>query len=132
MTEKTENNVQNTNEGERSLEKIEKELDALCPKPPSPETNVELEKKERKEHQESSAPTKTTSDDEGNNQPRKDNELTPGQSDPTVNDNVKIPVLNDRGDVELKPQLGSALNRNKKKNTSNDEQSTEENKTEKE
>ena len=39
-----------------------------------------------------------------------EHELTPGKPDLSVNDNVRFPVLNERGDVELKSQQDSALN----------------------
>ncbi|CAF2408756.1 unnamed protein product [Rotaria sp. Silwood2] len=107
------------NENECSVEDIEKELDELRPKPPSPKAQHRIEKEEiendrrvemHKEHKEPSSTTKTTNGDENKGQ-HKDNELIPGEPDPTVNDNVKIPVLNDRGDIELKSQQGSKLNK---------------------
>jgi hypothetical protein len=112
----------NEEEDERTLEDIEKELDELRPKPPSPKTKHRIEEEEKKNdqevesrntHKQSPVPIETKSNNEDSHQPHKDNELIPGEPDPTVNDNVKIPVLNDRGDIELKPQLGSAFHKNK-------------------
>ncbi len=127
---------QNEKQGERSLEEIEKELDELRPKPPSPKAKHRIEEEEKKKDQEiekgkaykeSSVPSETKSNNEDKNHQHKDNELTPGQPDPTVNDDFKIPILNDHGDIELEPQRGSALNKHKNTN-----QSTENNKKHKE
>jgi len=129
IAKKDENNEQNEKEGERSLEEIERELDELRPKPPSPKTKRRIDEEEKKkdqelleekEHKGPSIPIEAKSSNEDGSKQHKDNELTPGQPDLTVNDNVKIPVLNERGDVELKPQQGSALNKDKKNNSSND------------
>lgn len=137
MAKKDENKDQNEKEGERSLEEIEKELDELRPKPPSPETKRRIEEEEKEKddefkehhtHKGPSLPIKANGSDEDNSQHHKDNELTPGQPDPTVNDNVKIPVLNDRGEVELKPQQGSAFKKHKSNNSPNNNQSTEQDK----
>ncbi|CAF0780162.1 unnamed protein product [Adineta steineri] len=57
-----------------------------------------------------------------------DNEITPGEDDPTVNDNVKFPVLNDHGDIEYKSQQGSVFKRHKNDNSTHETESTEENK----
>lgn len=112
-------------ENERSIEKIDKELDELRPQPPSPETKHRIEEEEKqkdrqmeenKTHKQSPTPSNKSND----NEHHQANELTPGQPDPTVNANMKIPVLNDHGDIELKAQQGSALHKNeeKKNNTS--------------
>lgn len=103
-------------EDERSLDDIEKELDELRPKPPSPKTQHRIEEEEKKkdrevnEHKSSPSPAAPI-EVKNNEQKHGEHELTPGKPDPTVNQNVKIPVLNERGDIELKPQQGSALNK---------------------
>ncbi|CAF1016808.1 unnamed protein product [Rotaria sp. Silwood1] len=108
------------NENERSLEDIEKELDKLRPKPPSPKTQHRIEKEEEKKdhemnmhqtHKEEPSPQPNTTNNDENETQHKDTELKPGEPDPTVNDNVKIPVLNDSGTIELKPQQGTKLNK---------------------
>lgn len=137
VTKKDENEEQNEEKGERTLEEIEKELDELRPKQPSPETKRRIEEEEKAKDDEiekrkaPSTPIKAKSSNEGEIQ-HKDNELTPGEPDPSVNDNFKIPVLNDHGDIELKPQQGSAFHKNKNSNSSNKIPSTEENKKTKE
>ena len=102
-------------EQEHRLQEIEKELAELRPQPPSPETKRRIEEEEKKkdrqaeekkQHGKQSPATSATSK---HNNEHPSNELTPGQPDPTVSDNVNIPVLNDHGDIELKAQQGSAL-----------------------
>ena len=111
-------------EEEHDLEEIEKELDELRPPPPSPETKRRMEAEEKRKDQEiqhgqdeksPSMPVKVDSDKHEHSE-HKDNELTPGEPDPSVNENTKIPVLNDHGDVELKPQQGSVFKKDQNKN----------------
>lgn len=124
-------------ENERSIDEIEKELDELRPEPPSPETKHRIEEEEKqkdrqmeenKSHKQSPTPSNKQNDTEHHHDEHQANELTPGQPDPTVNDNVKIPVLNDRGDIELKPQQGSALHKHQENPSPNDQPKTEEKK----
>ena len=124
-------------ENERSIEEIEKELDELRPKPPSPKTKRRIEEEEKqkdrqmeenKSHKQSPTPSSKQNDNEHHQEQHQANELTPGEPDPTVGDNVKFPVLNDHGDIELKPQQGSAFHKNQKNPSSNDHPKTEEKK----
>ena len=105
---------------EPSLDEIEKELDELRPPPPSPKAKRHMEEEEQKkdhemkhiqEHHASPAKVEVKSGHEGETH-HKANEITPGEPDPTINDNVKIPVLDDHGNIELKPQQGSSFHKN--------------------
>lgn len=111
---------------EPDLKEIEKELDELRPPSPSPKSKRRMVAEEKKKDEEmkqggnpktSAMPVKVESDKHDDEGHHNDNELTPGQPDPTVNENTKIPVLNDHGDVELKPQLGSVFKKNHPSNT---------------
>ncbi|CAF1544243.1 unnamed protein product, partial [Adineta steineri] len=74
---------------------------------------------EQHNHKESSTPLKSKRSDEGEGH-HNDNEITPGEDDPTVNDNVKFPVLNDHGDIEYKSQQGSVFKRHKNDNSTHE------------
>jgi hypothetical protein len=125
-------------EVEHTVQDIDKELDELRPKPHSPKTQHRIEEQERAKDEEihehktnkgSSMHIEAKSSEEGETH-HKDNELTPGEPDPTVNENTKIPVLNDRGDVELKPQQGSIFRKNKNNNSQNNPPPKEDDKKE--
>ncbi|CAF0914376.1 unnamed protein product [Adineta ricciae] len=134
-----ENKDEKKKEGEHTIEEIDQELNKLRPKSPSPNTkrriNEEEKEKDRevqehKKHETTPAVTEIQKSETKDVSHRGDNELIPNQPDPTINDDVKIPVLNERGDVELKPQQGSALNKHENPTAppSNNTQSSTDNK----
>lgn len=118
---KTKDDDGNSSGSERDLtiEEIDKELDELRPVPPSPRTQRRIEQEEEKKDQEkqahqqdkTDAPVAILSSDNEHQTQHNEHELTPGKPDPSVNDNLKIPIMDERGAVELKPQQGSKLNK---------------------
>ena len=139
MVKTNDENKNEKKEGEHTIEEIDQELNKLRPKSPSPNTKrrINAEEKEKdhevqehKKHETAPATTEIQKSETKDASHHNDNELIPNQPDPTINDDVKIPVLNERGDVELKPQQGSALNKHENATAppSNNTQSSAENK----
>ena len=118
--EEEQDQQQHEKKAEHTLEEIDKELDELRPPPPSPETKHRIEEEEKRkdhkiheEHQHNNSSSTTDTKSENKPTEHKENELVPGEPDPTVNENTKVPVLNDEGGVELKPPQGSMFHKTK-------------------
>ncbi|CAF0833595.1 unnamed protein product [Didymodactylos carnosus] len=116
-SDKSVDNAKTEEKEDRTVEEIDKELDNLRPKPPSPETKKKILIEEQKydaqksNEEEEKSKKKDSKDDQKQQSETSSNDihkLTPNQPDPSV-ENIKIPVLTEDGHIELKLQQGSTL-----------------------